>query len=223
MSESIAVVYRSVATEPIASRMADHEAERLAFQSEVDALKAELDGRDIVGVNLHAGGFTVTGYAMRSFDDLLPGFRKDGSSMRAVPAKRTPEGKEWSQRLSKLRRPNRSLPGFPERMRADGFALYPSVEKVGIDYFLKISMQPHADELKKIDPELWAPAKLSDYHLAKEAKPSREFSREEIDAHLVFLDRAHKMTSSDPATQETHYAKSAKIIREYLAMNGESS
>lgn len=102
-------------------------------------------------------------------DDLFPGFRRDGSALRTVPAKRTSEGKAWAERFSKVARPDRDMPGFPERIYTEGFALYPSVEKVGGDYFLKMRMIPALSEMEKIDTTIWAPAKLSDYHLVKES------------------------------------------------------
>jgi len=133
----------------VAVREVEHEVECREFQTEVDVLKVELGGRDI---NFYTEGFSVTSYAMRAGKDLLPSFRKDGISMRAVPAKRTPEGKEWFESLSKLHRPDhRKSPDFLERMRTEGLTLYSTVEKVGEDYFMKISMVPTPVELEKID------------------------------------------------------------------------
>lgn len=172
MSERLAVVYRCINPAPVSARIAEHEAECEQFTAEVKELKASLDGHEILGIDFYTGGFAITGYRMRDRDDLLPGFRRDGSSMRAVPAKRTPEGKAWAERLRKLVRSDRKMPGFPERMHTEGYALYPNVEQVCADYFLKISMEPSSSESAKIDRTIWEPANLSDYYLAKEAVPA---------------------------------------------------
>lgn len=84
-------------------------------------------------------------------NELRSGFRMDGSSLRAAPAKPTPEGEAWSTHLLKLHRPGRKPSVFLERMRTGGFALYPIVEKVDEDNFLKISMAAIPSELETID------------------------------------------------------------------------
>lgn len=52
---------------------------------------------------------------------------------------------------------------------------------------------------------------------------TKVYSAEDIASQLVYLDRAHKMTSSDPVAKETPYSRSAGMIRQLLASNGENS
>lgn len=169
MNETPALVYKAISPEALQANAVARQAEIDRFNTEADALSAELGGRELGGTRFFAGGFSVTSYSMRDVNDLLPGWRRDGSSMRAVPAKRTPEGKEWAKRLGTVRQADNEPVGYPARMRCDGFALYPQVQQVGAEFFLTISMKPYEQYLGQVDPEVWAPAKLSEYFLALEA------------------------------------------------------
>lgn len=174
MTETPALVFKSIAPDRIKASATEREKVYSDFQASVDVLSVELGGREITGIRFFAGGFALTAYQMRDVNDLLPGWRRDGSSMRAVPAKRTPEGKDWANRLAAVKLPDREVPGFPARMRCDGFALYPQLEEVGDDYFMTISMAPYDQYLSAIDATLWARARLSDYFLAREAVEASE-------------------------------------------------
>jgi hypothetical protein len=169
MNEAPALVYKAITPEPLQAEALARQTEVDRFDAEVATLSAELGGRELTGFRFFAGGFSVTSYRMNDVNDLLPGWRRDGSSMRAVPAKRTPEGKEWAKRLGTVRQADGEPVGYPARMRCDGFSLYPQVRQVGSEFFLLISMKPYEQYLEQVDPTVRAPAKLSDYFLALEA------------------------------------------------------
>lgn len=149
-----------------------------AFYAKVDAFKESIGGRNIVGFRSIDGGFSVTGYTLESRSELpAPGWRRDGASNRAVPAKRTPEGKAISEQLKDLYVPAEIYPGSPRFMHTpmdpetgEGYIMSPRAQKIGDDYFLTLPNKPDAKSAAEVDPALWEPAKLSEYHAAQEAQ-----------------------------------------------------
>lgn len=174
-----AVVFKSRQPEVIAAYLAEREVKEEVFQSATQAFEEKVGGRKLFGTRFFDGGFSVFGYNMESYNEDLPeGWRRDGRTMRAVPAKRTPEGKEIAKELGKLRLAGNHYPGAPRELHTEsvdgqGFMLFPRVEQVGDEYFLTVSMEPKASEMERLDPEHWEQAKLSTYFLAvEEAAPA---------------------------------------------------
>lgn len=174
MSETPALVFKAIAPEHIRASVLERAKVYADFQATVEDLSTELGGQNLSGIDHFAGGFTLTSYRMNDVNDLVPGWRRDGASMRAVPAKRTPEGKEWAKRLAAVTLADRVVPGFPSTMRCDGFALYPQLEEIGDEYLMTISMKPRDQYLEMIDTDLWAPMKMSEYFLALETTETNE-------------------------------------------------
>lgn len=169
-----AVVFKARQPQAIADYLAAHEAKQEAFQNATKDFREKVGGRELFGIRFFDGGFVVNGFHMNSYNEELPaGWRRDGNKLMAVPAKRTPEGKEIVAELAKLRLDGNSYPGCPrdlhtETVNGRGFAIFPRIEKVGDEYYLTLSEEPRASELDEIDPEQWERVKLSAYHAAVE-------------------------------------------------------
>ena len=106
-------------------------------------------------------------------EELPAGWRRDGSSNRGVPAKRTPEGKEIAKEVDGLTLAGNHYPGSPRILHTDmvdgqGNVIFPRVEQVGEEYFLTLSLTPEDSDRSRMDPERWEPVKLSAYFLAVE-------------------------------------------------------
>lgn len=176
---SPAVVWKSLDPSAMDKYMEERKKVTDAFYAKVDAFKESIGGRNIVGFRSIDGGFSVTGYTLESRSELpAPGWRRDGASNRAVPAKRTPEGKAISEQLKDLYVPAEIYPGSPRFMHTpmdpetgEGYIMSPRAQKIGDDYFLTLPNKPEEDRGETVNPDLWAPAKLSEYYAAKEANP----------------------------------------------------
>lgn len=166
---TVAVAFKSKQPAVIADYLADHEKAVAEFNAKVEAFKATVGGRELHGTAFFDGGWAIAGFhTSNSFEEIPAGWRREGS-FKAVPAKRTPEGKEHVAALAALRLKGNTYPGCPNMLFAEGFSVYPRVKKVGDDYFLTLSKVPLAERGNDLDPEFWEPVKLSEYHAALEA------------------------------------------------------
>jgi hypothetical protein len=166
---TVAVAFKTKQPSLIADYLAARESMVYHWRATVDAFKESLGGREIVGTGFFDGGFAVTGYRAEKYGEDLPaGWRFDGAKKDVVPAKRTPEGKKLAAFLGELELPGNSYPGCPDILFAEGFSIFPRVEKIGDDYFLTLSKAPLDKPANAVDPEIWEPVKLSAYHAAIE-------------------------------------------------------
>ena len=166
---NVAVAFKSKQPDVIAAYLAAHEKAVAEFNAKVEAFKATVGGRELFGTRFFDGGFAVAGFnTNNSFEEIPAGWRREGSH-KAVPAKKTPEGKEHAKTLAGIRLKGNTYPGCPNMLFAEGFSLYPRVAKVGEDYFLTLSMALRDEPNNAPDPESWEPMKLSEYHAALEA------------------------------------------------------
>jgi hypothetical protein len=166
---NVAVAFKSNQPDVIAAYLVAHEEAVAEFNAKVEAFKPTVGGRDLSGISFFDGGFSVTGFQTNnSFEEIPTGWRRK-SRFEAVPAKRTPEGKEHVTALAGLRLKGNTYPGCPNMLFAEGYSIYPRVAKVGDDYFLTLSKVPRDEPNNALDPEAWEQVKLSEYHAALEA------------------------------------------------------
>lgn len=166
---TIAVAFKTKQPELIADYLANRDAAVADFHAKVDAFKASIGDREVFGTSLFDGGFIVAGYRAAKYgEDLAAGWRYQGSRLDVVPAKRTPEGQEHAKTLASLYLAGNSYPGCPDVLFAEGFSIFPRVEKIGDDYFLTLSKVPLDKPANVVDSEIWEPVKLSAFHAAIE-------------------------------------------------------
>lgn len=169
-----AVAFKSSSPSEIAEYMASREVACAEFNEKVTAFREKVGGRELTGFHGFDGSWAITGFGMKTAAEELPaGWRRDRSSLNAVAAKRTPEGKEIAAELYDLRLAGEQYPGVPWSLSTEivdgmGHRLWPRVEKIGDDYFMTLSMVPKQSELEKIDGAKWEAVKLSEYHAAIE-------------------------------------------------------
>lgn len=167
---TVAIAFKTKQPHLIADYLAAREATVADWHAKVDTFKASVGNCEVVGTRFFDGGFGVTGFrAAKDSDELPAGWRFDGSKKDVVPARRTPEGKAHAITLIGLRLPGNSYPGAPDIMFAEGFSLFPRVEQIGDDFYLTLSKAPLAERGNDLDPAVWEPVKLSEYHAALEA------------------------------------------------------
>lgn len=167
---TVAAAFKTKQPDLIAAYLTTHETAVAEFNAKVDAFKATIGGRELFGTRFFDGGFSISGYRAEKYGEDLPaGWRFDGAKKDVVPARRTPEGKEIGKTLAGLRLPGNSYPGAPDIMFAEGFSLFPHVEKIGEEFYLTVSRAPLAERGNALDPSIWEPVKLSEYHAALEA------------------------------------------------------
>lgn len=168
---TVAVAFKTKNPALIAEYFAAREVTASGWRDKVDAFKASIGGREVIGTSFFDGGWSVTGYRADKFGEELPaGWRFDGARRDVVPAKRTPEGKAVVETLAGLRLPGNTYPGCPDILFAEGFSIFPRVTKIGDDYFLTLSKVPREEKANEIDPGIWESVKLSEYHAALEAE-----------------------------------------------------
>jgi hypothetical protein len=139
------------------------------FNAKCDEFSKTVGGRSLFGTRFFDGGWAIRGYTMHSYTEELPvGWRQERHSDNAVPAKRTPEGKEIASKLNDLHLKGNKFPGVPKTLFAEGYMVYPRTEKIGEDWWLTLSKTPVESDRNEIDSDLWEPAKLSEYYAAKE-------------------------------------------------------
>lgn len=164
-----AVAFKTKQPALIAAYLADHEKAVDEFNAKVEAFKATVGGRELHGTAFFDGGWAIAGFhTNNSFEEIPAGWRREGS-FKAVPAKRTPEGKEHVAALAALRLKGNTYPGCPNMLFAEGFSVYPRVNTIGDDYFLTLSKVPLDEPGNALDPGIWDQVKLSEYHAALEA------------------------------------------------------
>lgn len=158
-------------------KLDDWQAARDIVTAEYDAKCAEfqktIGGKNLIGSRFFKGGFQVTGFDWGSHksEGLPAGWRLEQYSSFAVPAKRTAEGKAIAKQLRELYLPDNDHPGVPRHLHCAGFSIFPTVRKVGADWWLTMSKQPYETDMEQFDPTIWAVAKLSEYYAAVEAAP----------------------------------------------------
>lgn len=142
------------------------------------AYEAEI-GHKLVAARGYDGSITVTGYVLPSrHADPKPGWRRNGSSNHAVPAKSTPAGKEAAAALQNLRLGADTPPGMPwnflshEDAQGCSYSMWPRITRVAEDYYVCVQHQPEARGAAAVDGAQWVPVKLSEYHAALEALPA---------------------------------------------------
>lgn len=171
---SVAVAFKAKQPALIAAYLAAREVAVADFHTKADAFKESIGGHELFGTAFFDGGWAVRGFnTPNSFMELPAGWRREGR-LTAVPAKRTPEGKEHAKALAGLRLAGNTYPGCPNTLHAEGFAVFPRVNQVGDDYFLTLSKVPLDEASNALDPEVWEPMKLSAYHAALEAADETE-------------------------------------------------
>jgi hypothetical protein len=149
---TVAVAFKTKNPALIADYFAAREVTASDWRAKVDAFKSSI------------------GYRAEKYGEELPaGWRFDGAKRDVVPAKRTPEGKEIVQTLAGLTLHGDRFPGCPGILFAEGFSVFPRVAKIGDDYFLTLSKVPREEKANALDPDIWEPVKLSEYHAALEA------------------------------------------------------
>jgi hypothetical protein len=102
------------------------------------------------------------GYRAPSGASKYEGWRLDKKHWRLVPHRSTPTGKAIAAKIKELgplRDPRMSIPGVP----TDLISL-PGLAKYGNEVWLEFNYPR-----KSYNPELWTPAPLSQYHIAREA------------------------------------------------------
>ena len=171
-----AVVWKSRKPAQIRLFLSAREAAVERFNEKARAFEAEL-GHKLTAFRGYDGSRTVTGYVLPSrHAAALPGWRRDGSSNHAVPAKRTPEGKAIAAKLQGLRLGINTPPGMPWNLcteeDADGrsYSMWPTISRLGDDYYVCLQHVPLARDAAAVDNERWAPFKLSEYHAALESE-----------------------------------------------------
>lgn len=172
-----ALAYRATRPDSITKFHADRLAAEKAFNEKVSEFRRTVNNRELEGIRYFDGGFAVTGFTMESRNEELPaGWRRDGASNRAVPAKRTPEGKAIAEKLKSLQLAGVAIPGVPDALDTDrdpqtgrGYRVFPGLRSAGDEHFLIMSRVPCDRDLAAIDTAEWAPVKLSEYHAALEA------------------------------------------------------
>lgn len=166
------VVYRATSSESVDRYLEERAAVEAKFQAECAAYQLKTGASNLHGIDGYTGSFYVLGI---SFDgpmgDLPLGWRRDGKHNRAVPAKRTPEGKAIEKELHAIYRPERSYPGFPNAVRGEGFRIYPYLETIAGTHYMLMSREPFESDpaALSIDADLWQREKLSEFHAAREA------------------------------------------------------
>lgn len=166
---TVAVAFKTKQPSLIADYLSAHEEAVAEFNAKVEAFKATVGGRDLFGTRFFDGGFSIAGFLTSNlFEEVPLGWRREGK-LNAVPAKRTPEGQEHAKTLDGLRLKGNTYPGCPNMLFTERFSIYPRVAKVGEDFFLTLSRVPLDEPGNALDPEIWEPVKLSEYHTALEA------------------------------------------------------
>lgn len=168
---TVAVAYKARRPELISDYLAKRDAVVTEWRTRVDAFKASIGDREVIGTSFFDGGWAITGFRARKYGEELPvGWRFNGAKLDVVPAKRTPEGKEHVATLAGLRLPGDTHPGCPDILFAEGFSIFPRITTAGGGHFLTLSKVPLDEQANRIDSDVWEPAKLSEYHAALESE-----------------------------------------------------
>lgn len=170
---SAAAVYRCLDNARLSEYAERREVLESRWRAGMAQYKLALGGVELHGISFYDGGWSIRGYVMKDWEDLQHGWRRDGRSLNAVPAKRTEDGKALARELRSLDLPGNKYPGVPDvlhtpTVNGQGYMVFPRTELLGDQWWLTLSMAPD-DSRNGIDPQLWTPAKLSEYHAAKEA------------------------------------------------------
>lgn len=161
----VAAAFRCIQPDLMTAYDAQRKTETEAFDAKVAEFRKTVNGRELHGIRFYDGGFSVQGYILESQSESpLPGWRYDGTSNRVVPAKRTPEGKAIAASLKDLVLGGLKFPGCPSVLHAENRIILPGVEKIDGYVILTLTFAIDSKESAMIDPTIWAPMKLSQYH-----------------------------------------------------------
>lgn len=141
-----------------------------------DQLSEELNGATLIQIQ-RADTLRLAGYRPLASDETpIKGFRLDADGGYMVPSLRSNAGKEWAQRFEDAVFVIPDRPGLPRIVIGSGRMGRFSIERLGSQYFASLGFDPseHGETdantgLAQVDPTLWEPAKLSEFHLAKES------------------------------------------------------
>jgi hypothetical protein len=154
-------------------------AEFTIFQEKIEEFKRMVGGRELHGILRHDGVLFPEGYILRTKSEApLPGWRQVGSSNRAVPAKRTPEGRAMDEAFLKFIDDDaipslQKFPGFPSVLHSGYYIVaFPEVDKYGDDFILTLTIYVDSEERTQIDTTIWEPMKLSQYRAILEESNS---------------------------------------------------
>jgi hypothetical protein len=153
-------------------------AEFAVYQAKIDEFKNMVGGRELHGILRHDGVLFPEGYILTTkTEEPIPGWRRVGTSNRALPAKRTPEGREMDKAFRKFISDDaipsfQIFPGFPEVLYSGFEAEFPKVENIGDDFILTSTVDIGPDERAQIDTTIWEPLMLSKYRAMLEESNS---------------------------------------------------
>lgn len=113
----------------------------------------------------------VTGYQENDRNEPpLEGFRKDSKTGYMLPAKKTPEGREWAKRLNAVSLDFGNRPGLPNIVMGERYLGPFKVEEIGSDWFASLTFNADSRDLNEVDYDVWESVKLSEYYVAVENK-----------------------------------------------------
>lgn len=172
---SAEVVYKCKDNALLDEYAAKREALEERWRNGFNQYKAALGVEGLHGIHYYDGGWFFEGYLIPNGQEPQEGWRRDSRRRGvAVPAKRTELGKALARELASLNLKGNTYPGVPnvlhsETVNGQGYSIFPRTEKLGGVWWLTLSKTPRQAGADRIDPETWEPAKLSEYHAAREA------------------------------------------------------
>lgn len=175
MRNPAVLAYKAIDNEAVSTYMADRTAAHDAWWARVRAF-GERIGHAQLSIRNGMFGAHVLGYQPDEGAKPDSGWRMHKDYGICVPNKRSKLGKDLEAELEGLSwRPPATL-GVNGYLHAsaggNGFSTYmlsPSIDQgVSGDWFLSFSKTPFEDELGKVDPAVWQPARLSEYYAQTE-------------------------------------------------------
>ena len=172
---SAAIAYRAVDNVAVSNYMADRMAEHDEWWTRVRAFGEKI-GQPRLSIRNGIFGAHVLGYEPDEGATADAGWRMHKDYGICVPNLRSKLGKELEAELSALTwRPPATL-GVRDYLHASAgrnefstYMLSPAIQQgTSGDWFLSFSKVPFDDDLKKIDPDVWQPARLSEYYAQTE-------------------------------------------------------
>lgn len=168
---TVAVAFKARKPELLDDYFAARGGATARFHELVSAFEKTVGGKEALIYTSFDGGRLVLGFhAGRFCKDIPAGWKLDGK-YNAVPAKRTTEGQAIARRLKDLRLEGNTYPGAPNVMYAEGYAIfpiYPQVHRIGDTYYLTLRKAPRTEKGHTLDPEIWEPTDLTQFHAALE-------------------------------------------------------
>ena len=172
---SAAVAFSAVDNVAVSNYMADRTAAHDEWWTRVRAFGEKI-GHPRLSIRGGMFGSHVLGYEPADGAEADAGWRMHKDYGICVPNLRSKLGKELESELSALTwRPPATL-GVKDYLHASSgrndfstYMLSPAIQQgASGDWFLSFSKVPFEDDLKKIDPAVWKPARLSEYYAQTE-------------------------------------------------------